>query len=80
MSPPCVTNTGLWLGLSSWLSTSHKIRAVVPRFFKPGILTPSSAVPVSGSQTPSARIHLVGAIPRVQEFFERPVISVVLLS
>jgi len=54
----------------------------VPRFSKVGILIPSSAVPVSGSQTPGARAHLVGAvmvnlvgaIPRVQELFERPVI------
>jgi hypothetical protein len=69
-------------GPYSWLSTSRKTRAVAPRFCKAGILIPASALPVSGSQTPGVRVHLVGAvmvnlvgaIPRVQELFERPVI------
>src|SRR5450631_3964604 len=81
-SPRCVTNTGFLLGLCSWLSTLHKIRGVAPRFFEAGILIPISEAPVSGNQTPAARVHLVGAvmvnlvgaIPRVQELFELPVI------
>src|SRR5664279_4949540 len=81
-SPPCVTNTDSLLGLYSWLSTLHKTQGVAPRFFEAGILIPISEVPVSGNQTPGARVHLVGAvmvnlvgaIPRVQELFELPVI------
>ena len=81
-SPPCVTNTGSLLGLCSWLSTLRRTRGVAPRFSEDGILIPASEVPVSGSQTPDATVHLVGAvmvnlvgaIPRVQELFELPVI------